>query len=712
MPSVSTVFDTRAASPGFASLTCNGTNIWTAGAFGWKLELLNTISSTPYTILSSDASAFTLTITDGHGTPLSASNSLYTGANAAPQFKFAVKDPVTPANPTIDILLDVALVSNTLGLRRRLVNNTTPYKVTYDNFTFMNLLFAGSPTGANFLAGAANRVFGIWPQVMQIDFGTGSVCLIPNQAGQQARRVLLPSLGGGVCKFYYESDGRFDSANDPQFNVQAAAGQTDDMTVQMVFDDSGRSARQTCKTYFDTWVATNPPTAPIVNWTDRRIITAWYPSGTGQSMGVHYAQLYGLNKNGTTTFSPYPSGSTPPSGDQTARFEKFRTDYLAVTNIVVADAVAIGAQALIVEDIEADRPVWNIGDTVIDPLTGSPITVAANSIFTSSSDVSTWHGQYVGDGSAAVTCTPALGHISPNQPASPGGLTVMKEVFNTITNAGIIPGALIRDDIFAYDAGYPTHTVPAGDPNAIWTPGGVPEQAAQVLIDKITWYKTNIHNGKWVFYVDTTTAIIKLHPSQLEAVAAAHPNCLLFTESTSLEAYRCEGAYVEATAGSANFSTGTSRYIRDIWGRNAAQLIFCDQTSIAANQAALVAAVAAGDILFVHAGGAGNGAVPIYQAAMVRAMATASNGFVLTSAPTILFDANMGGPCTSFAVFNRPGSAGNVLVNVLGLHAAGDFFGIAPGTGMVFKLREGEMQKVTALSDSTATVDCGKAAST
>jgi hypothetical protein len=92
-------------------------------------------------------------------------------------------------------------------------------------------------------------------------------------------------------------------------------------------------------------------------------------------------------------------------------------------------------------------------------------------------------------------------------------------------------------------------------------------------------------------------------------------------------------------------------------------------------------------------------------------MATAGNGVALTTSPTTLFNASAGGDggaCTTYMVKNRASSAGNVLVNVLGLHAATEFVGIAPGDPpLYFRLGTNSILQVTAKSDSTATIDHG-----
>ena len=92
-------------------------------------------------------------------------------------------------------------------------------------------------------------------------------------------------------------------------------------------------------------------------------------------------------------------------------------------------------------------------------------------------------------------------------------------------------------------------------------------------------------------------------------------------------------------------------------------------------------------------------------------MATAGNGVSLTTTPSILFNAAAGGDggaCTTYMVKNRASSAGNVLVNVGGLHAPSEFVGIAPGDPpLYFRLGTNSILQVTAKSDSTATIDHG-----
>jgi hypothetical protein len=88
-------------------------------------------------------------------------------------------------------------------------------------------------------------------------------------------------------------------------------------------------------------------------------------------------------------------------------------------------------------------------------------------------------------------------------------------------------------------------------------------------------------------------------------------------------------------------------------------------------------------------------------------MATASNNIALTTTPITLFDPSVDGRASSFSITNRVSSAGNVLINIAGIHKSGDFRGIAPGLDKAFVNAADGIGVVTAKSDSTATIDCG-----
>lgn len=66
------------------------------------------------------------------------------------------------------------------------------------------------------------------------------------------------------------------------------------------------------------------------------------------------------------------------------------------------------------------------------------------------------------------------------------------------------------------------------------------------------------------------------------------------------------------------------------------------------------------------------------------------------------------GECGSFSVYNRAGSSGYALINIPGLHAAADWFPIAPGTKEVFRNSFQAIRTVNAKTDTNgAVIDCG-----
>lgn len=93
-------------------------------------------------------------------------------------------------------------------------------------------------------------------------------------------------------------------------------------------------------------------------------------------------------------------------------------------------------------------------------------------------------------------------------------------------------------------------------------------------------------------------------------------------------------------------------------------------------------------------------------------MASAANGQNITTTPATAFSSALdGGPCQRFYVANRSSSAGNVLVNVPGLHKSGENLGLAPGQAIIFGdggVQTNGISTVTLSTDSgTATADYG-----
>jgi hypothetical protein len=92
------------------------------------------------------------------------------------------------------------------------------------------------------------------------------------------------------------------------------------------------------------------------------------------------------------------------------------------------------------------------------------------------------------------------------------------------------------------------------------------------------------------------------------------------------------------------------------------------------------------------------------------ASATAANAVALTSSPTTLFDPGTNNKPRAWTIFNDAASAGYALVNVAGIHTAGEFVGIPPGASMTFADTGTRIGVVTAKAVTTATISHGIAA--
>ncbi len=88
-------------------------------------------------------------------------------------------------------------------------------------------------------------------------------------------------------------------------------------------------------------------------------------------------------------------------------------------------------------------------------------------------------------------------------------------------------------------------------------------------------------------------------------------------------------------------------------------------------------------------------------------MATAFNATPVTTSEADLFNAESdgGGPCTTFKVVNQ--GATDMLVNIPGLHASGDWFPVAGGTGEYFACHSQDIRRVRAKTASGSTTAGG-----
>jgi hypothetical protein len=94
---------------------------------------------------------------------------------------------------------------------------------------------------------------------------------------------------------------------------------------------------------------------------------------------------------------------------------------------------------------------------------------------------------------------------------------------------------------------------------------------------------------------------------------------------------------------------------------------------------------------------------------MASASAQNAQGITSTTGVTI-FDPATSGKCTAFYINNRSGGVA-LLVNVAGLHAAGEFMAIETGKDLTFRCGQEDIGIITVkVASGTATIDACKLA--
>jgi hypothetical protein len=82
----------------------------------------------------------------------------------------------------------------------------------------------------------------------------------------------------------------------------------------------------------------------------------------------------------------------------------------------------------------------------------------------------------------------------------------------------------------------------------------------------------------------------------------------------------------------------------------------------------------------------------------------------LNSTPVTIYDPTVDGMAETFTVVCDAASTTAAKINVVGLHAAGEFFPVPPGYAIPFRrgTRTADgLGKITAKSDTSATIYCG-----
>lgn len=85
----------------------------------------------------------------------------------------------------------------------------------------------------------------------------------------------------------------------------------------------------------------------------------------------------------------------------------------------------------------------------------------------------------------------------------------------------------------------------------------------------------------------------------------------------------------------------------------------------------------------------------------------ADNAVSIDTSVTTLYDPASSSGCTGFGVVNRSTSSAALLVNVAGLHDAGEYVGLAAGVGFNFLNRNGIGKVTVKAATGSVTIDFG-----
>lgn len=84
---------------------------------------------------------------------------------------------------------------------------------------------------------------------------------------------------------------------------------------------------------------------------------------------------------------------------------------------------------------------------------------------------------------------------------------------------------------------------------------------------------------------------------------------------------------------------------------------------------------------------------------------SAANGVALDTNVVTIYDPATSGKCAAYQVTNLSTSASQALINVAGLHVAGEYYGILPGQVATFADGLKNVGVITAKATSTATIN-------
>ncbi len=388
------------------------------------------------------------------------------------------------------------------------------------------------------------------PSVTAADWGSGEVVSVVADAAKPLYSGFQSSGNGNAFSAAVSSttpDGLATFL--PHNDRPVMPGQTDTYTVSLRFAPSGTGTGTLAADAYRNWATTWPPQ---LNWTDRRVIGTVYlassPTGNvNQPAGYPNNPRRYFNDSNSSDFDV-----TTASG-----LAKFQARILQQSVANVQNLQRLNAQGAVTWDIEGEQYPQQTS--------------------------------YVCSPDQIGTVAPEMESVVTDTTSPYVGMHLVDAYFKTMTDAGFRVGVCVRPQHFAIN--------PDGTAQQTYLPDSA---VAAELIRKMQYA-----HGRWgatLFYLDSTVESdgAVLDASIFQQATAALPDSLLMPEESTPKHYAYTAPFLSFIF---HGDLGTNGTIYNYYPRAFSVNLINDvnASTLAANQSALTASVAAGDILMAHA---------------------------------------------------------------------------------------------------------------
>ena len=388
------------------------------------------------------------------------------------------------------------------------------------------------------------------PSVTTANFGSGVVVAATADASKSLYTGFQPAGATNAYTALISSTSPDSlAAFQPHNDRQVQPGQTDSFTVSLRFAPAGTTVATLVQDVYANWAKTWPVQ---LNWTDRRAIGTVY---LASSAGGNSSVAAGFPNNPRRYFNDGNAGAF--NVNTQAGLVQFQNRVLQQARDVVTNLGLLKAQGMVTWDIEGEQFPMNTSYVC------SPDQIAA--------------------------VAPEMESIVTSTSSAYKGMKLDDAYFKTVRDAGFKVGVCVRPQHFSLNAN--------GTAQQVTLPA-----AADVTAELMR--KVKYAHDRWgatLFYIDSSVdgAGGPLDASIFQQVAAAFPDSLLMPEEATPKAYAYTAPFMTFLF---HGDLGTDASVYNYYPRAfSANLINdVDAGTLQANQAALTASVARGDVLMAH----------------------------------------------------------------------------------------------------------------